>query len=88
MLEIFEMLSNHPEVLLFALVGVGAIVGHFSMRGISLGAAAVLFVAIAFSAWATSYDVELEIPIMIGHLGLALFTFSVGICRARRSSTR
>lgn len=79
MLGIFEMLLNHPEVLLFALVGLGAIVGHFSFRGISLGAAAVLFVSIAFSAWASSYDIELEIPIMIGHLGLALFTFSVGI---------
>ncbi len=75
----FEALAQHPEVLLFALVGMGAIIGHLSVRGVALGAAAVLFVAIAVSAWGSSLGVELEIPIMIGHLGLALFTFSVGI---------
>lgn len=72
-------LSLHPEVLLFGLIGIGMAVGHISVRRISLGAAAVLFVGIAVSAVAAAADVELAIPVEIAHLGLALFTFSVGI---------
>ena len=75
----FASLADHPLILLFLLVGLGAIVGHVSVRGIALGAAAVLFVGIAVSALGASVGVALEIPVEIGHLGLALFTFTVGI---------
>ena len=40
---------------------------------------AVLFLAIALSAWASSYDVDLEITEALGTLGLTLFTFCVGL---------
>lgn len=79
MVALFGALADHPLILLFLLVGLGAIVGHVSLRGISLGAAAVLFVGIAVSALGASVGVELEIPTDIGHLGLALFTFTVGV---------
>lgn len=79
MVEFMTFLAEHGELLLFILVGIGAIIGHFSVRGISLGAAAVLFLAIAISAAAASVGVAMEVPAVLGHVGLAMFTFSVGI---------
>ena len=76
---VLTWLAEHPEVLLFALVGAGMAVGHITVRKISLGAAAVLFVAIAVSALGASQGVALEIPVAFAHLGLGLFTFSVGV---------
>ncbi|WP_342372663.1 TrkA C-terminal domain-containing protein [Propioniciclava soli] len=78
-MPVFMWLAEHPEVLLFTLVGAGMAIGHVSVRKISLGAAAVLFLAIAVSAWASAWGVTLEIPVEVSHLGLALFTFCVGI---------
>lgn len=77
--ELLTFLAAHPELLLFLLVGMGSAIGHLSIRKISLGAAAVLFVAIAVSAVGASVGVNIQIPAAFGHLGLALFTFSVGI---------
>lgn len=79
MREIVTFLAEHPELTLFLLVGIGSAVGHVSVRRVSLGAAAVLFCAIGLSAGASAVGVQLEIPGMAGHLGLALFTFSVGV---------
>lgn len=79
MTELLTFLAHHPELTLFLLVGVGSAVGHASVRRVSLGAAAVLFCAIALSATASAVGVKLELPALAGHLGLALFTFSVGI---------
>jgi len=53
--------------------------GHVKIKGISLGAAAVLFFAIALAAWAQSYDIELRVTPQLGTLGLTLFTFAIGI---------
>lgn len=77
--EVLVWLAEHPEVLLFGIIGVGMAIGHLSVRKVSLGAAAVLFLAIATSACASGFGVKLEIPVDFAHLGLALFTFSVGI---------
>ena len=49
------------------------------MRGVGLGAAAVLLLSIGLSAWAASYGTELEIPEVLGTFGLALFTFCIGL---------
>jgi putative transport protein len=46
---------------------------------VSLGAAAVLFTAIALTAWGTTYDVTLTLPDEVGNLGLVLFAFAVGM---------
>lgn len=79
MRELLSYFAEHPELTLFLLVGVGSVVGHISVRRVSLGAAAVLFCAIALAASASAVGVKLEIPAMVGHLGLALFTFTIGI---------
>ncbi|MCL2467643.1 MAG: transporter [Micrococcales bacterium] len=66
---------------LFLIVGVGSVVGRITIKGIGLGAAAVLFLAIASSAAyeATGYPDPPEVPAALGTFGLALFTFTVGL---------
>ncbi|MCL2788669.1 MAG: transporter [Micrococcales bacterium] len=76
---VMEYLAGQPVLLVFALIAIGAAIGHLKIRGLSLGAAAVLFCAIGLSAWASSMDVELEVPEMVGTLGLVVFTFTVGV---------
>ncbi|MBO0900656.1 transporter [Cellulomonas sp. zg-ZUI222] len=79
MSEVFLFLAQQPVLLLFVVIGVGSAVGHIRVRGVGLGAAAVLFLAIGLSAWAASYGVDLEITEALGTLGLCLFTFCVGL---------
>lgn len=79
MTEVFGYLAGQPVLLLFVLIGLGSVIGHVKVRGVGLGAAAVLFLAIGLSAWAAAHDVDLELPEVLGTLGLILFTFSVGI---------
>ncbi|WP_449385365.1 aspartate:alanine exchanger family transporter [Cellulomonas soli] len=71
--------AQQPVLLLFFLLGAGSLVGHLKVKGVGLGAAAVLFLAIAVSAFGAHRGVDLELPEELGTLGLALFTFSVGI---------
>ncbi|WP_258399705.1 aspartate-alanine antiporter-like transporter [Arcanobacterium haemolyticum] len=59
-------------------IGIGMIFGQIKIRGVSLGAAAVLFAAIAFSAFSKSSGIDIAITSKIGHLGLALFAFAIG----------
>ncbi len=79
MTAIFTFLATRPELLTFLLVGIGSVVGLASIRGVALGSAAVLFLAIAFSAWAKAAGVDLAIPGLVANVGLALFCFAVGI---------
>lgn len=79
MSDVFVFLAEQPILLLFVLIGTGSLLGHVRVRGVGLGAAAVLFLAIGASAWAAGLGVDLEIPEELGTLGLTLFTFSVGI---------
>lgn len=73
-----EYFSANPIVLLAFLLGVGMAIGHIKVKGVSLGAAAVLFLAIAVSAWGSAAGVELKIPREIAVLGLSLFAFCIG----------
>lgn len=75
----FEFLASQEILTLFLLVGIGFCVGHIKIKGVSLGASAVLFVSIAFSALALSQGAPLFIGAEIGSLGLALFAFAIGI---------
>ena len=73
-----EYFAANPIVMLTFLLGVGMALGHIKIKGVSLGAAAVLFLAIAISAWGRASGVELKIPREIAVLGLALFAFCIG----------
>lgn len=79
MTAVFTYLAEQPILFLFLLVGVGMAFGHIRVKGISLGAAAVLFVAIAMAAWADSLGVQLAVPHVIGTLGLVIFAFAIGV---------
>jgi putative transport protein len=61
------------------LLAVGSMLGAVSWKGVRLGPAAVLFAAIAVSSLGTAYDVKLQVPEIVGNLGLVLFTYTVGI---------
>lgn len=45
-------LADNPVLVLFLLIGLGMLVGHIKIKGVSLGAAAVLFAGIILAAWA------------------------------------
>lgn len=76
---IFGVLHDQPVLFLFLLIGIGMAFGKVTVRGIGLGAAAVLFFAIVMAAWAQSYDIELRVTPQLGTLGLTLFTFAIGM---------
>ena len=70
-----DLLAGNPLVLLSLLLAVGSIFGAIVIGRFSLGPAAVLFLALALSA----YDERLKLPAIIGQLGLALFAYSIGV---------
>lgn len=70
-----ELAVEQPLFLLMTLLGLGAFIGNIKFKGISLGPAGVLFVALAFSA----YDERLILAKDVGYFGLALFAYIVGI---------
>jgi len=58
---------------LFAILTLGAWLGHWSWRGISLGSAGVLFAALIFGHFG------LSVPVEVRDFGLLLFVYSVGL---------
>jgi putative transport protein len=58
---------------LFTILALGALLGSFSWRGISLGTAGVLFVALVFGHYG------LSVPKVVMDLGLLLFVYAVGL---------
>lgn len=77
--SLLGFLSEQPLLVLFALLGLGAALGGVRIRGVRVGPAAVLFTAIAVGAWASHHDRPLQVPAIVGTLGLVLFTYCVGI---------
>jgi putative transport protein len=72
---VVETIAENPVLLLFIVVGLGAAIGTVKVFGVSLGPAAALFVGLALSA----YDEKLALPEGLQALGLALFTYTVGL---------
>lgn len=68
-------LTANPALLLFLVIALGTALGGLKYKGVGFGAAAVLFVAIGFSA----YSSKLAVPESVGMLGLTLFAYCVGI---------
>ncbi|MDR3360560.1 MAG: transporter, partial [Bifidobacteriaceae bacterium] len=81
MIAVLEFLAGQPVLLMFILVGVGSALGEIRVKGIAVAAAAVLFIAIGFSAWTTSLDIDMELEHLeiLGTFGLMLFTYTVGV---------
>lgn len=70
-----RFLASQPLLALFLTIAAGYWLGARSIRGFALGSGAVLFVGLAVGAAAPT----LQIPALIGNLGLMLFLYGVGI---------
>jgi putative transport protein len=70
-----EILEENPLLLLFLVVAIGYWIGRISIRGSSVGVAAVLFVGLAFGA----IDAGLTLPPVLMELGLVLFVYTIGL---------
>ena len=70
-----EAFIESPVLLLFVVAGIGYGVGSITVRGSSLGVAAVLFVGLAFGGLSK----ELFIPEVIIFLGLTIFVYTIGL---------
>ncbi|HEX9016329.1 MAG TPA: TrkA C-terminal domain-containing protein, partial [Chloroflexota bacterium] len=70
-----QLLLDNPLLLLFLVAAIGYPLGHISVRGSSLGVAAVLFVGLGFGA----LHPDLKLPEVVYTLGLVLFVYTVGL---------
>lgn len=68
-----DPLFKYPITALFAIISLGLGVGKITIKGFSLGASGVLFVALVFGYMGYS------IPKGVGTVGLVLFVFCIGI---------
>lgn len=72
----YDFLADNVTLRLFAVIGLGYLVGKVRLGGFSLGVAGVLFVGLAFGAWGHE---AFEIPHVVSTLGLALFVYTIGL---------
>jgi putative transport protein len=69
------LLETQPLFTLFLTVALGYVVGELSIKGVSLGSGAVLFVGLAIGGFAP----RAAPPALLGTLGLLLFLYGIGI---------
>ena len=69
----FYALLTQEMLVLFAILSLGVGLGRISIRGISLGSAGVLFVALVFG------HLGMTVPKAVMDLGLLLFVYAVGL---------
>ncbi|MDK4680375.1 aspartate:alanine exchanger family transporter [Kingella negevensis] len=72
---IADFLTAQPLFALFITIALGFVLGSVSVKGLSLGAGAVLFVGLVVGAIAP----KSALPPVIGSFGLLLFLYGVGI---------
>lgn len=73
-----ETLAANPLLLLFAVAGIGFVLGRVEIAGVGLGVSAVLFVGLA----AGSLDPTLRLPDVVLQFGLVTFVYVVGLSTA------
>ncbi|QQL44131.1 aspartate:alanine exchanger family transporter [Sulfuriroseicoccus oceanibius] len=74
MTRLFDLpLMHHPVFVVFSVIAIGLIVGRFSVYGVSLGSAAVMFVALVYGHYGVTLNQSLT------SFGLVLFVYCVGI---------
>ena len=71
--DLLHILLGNPLIALFAIIGVGLLIGSISFKDVNLGSSGVLFVALF--AGHLGYSV----PASVGNIGLVLFVYCVGI---------
>ncbi|CUS05750.1 conserved membrane protein of unknown function [Candidatus Promineifilum breve] len=75
MQSVVALFVEEPLLLLFIVAGLGYLLGHVQVKGISLGVAAVLFVGLAFGALSP----EMALPPVVVDLGLIIFVYTIGL---------
>lgn len=70
-----QILSEYPLLLLFVVASLGYLIGNISIKGNSLGVAAILFTGLFFGA----IDAHLQIPEIVLLLGLSIYVYSIGL---------
>ena len=70
-----DIAAEQPLLLLTVIMAIGGALGSIRIGSFSLGPAAVLFTALAFSA----YDDRLRLPVILGVFGLAVFAYVIGV---------
>jgi putative transport protein len=70
-----DIAAEQPLLLLMVILAIGGAIGAIKIGSFSLGPAAVLFTALAFSA----FDERLKLPVILGTFGLAVFAYVIGV---------
>jgi putative transport protein len=70
-----EVLNTNPLLTIFIVAAIGYVVGKISIKGSSLGVAAVLFIGLIFGGLVP----EIQIPEILLHLGLVFYLYSIGL---------
>lgn len=70
-----NLLVENPLLLLFVVAAIGYPLGRITIRGVSLGVAAVLFAGLAVG----SLHPDLKLPEIVYLLGQALFIYTIGL---------
>lgn len=70
-----NLLVENPLLLLFVVAAIGYPLGRITIRGVSLGVAAVLFAGLAVG----SFDPDLKLPEIVYLLGQAIFIYTIGL---------
>jgi putative transport protein len=76
---VLQKLADEPVLLLSCLLALGGTLGRVRVFGVPIGPAAVLFASIAVSALGAAQDHPLQLPEVVGTLGLAIFAYTVGV---------
>jgi len=74
-----DRVLGSPFFTLFLIIALGALVGMVRVRGVSLGAAGVFFVALAAGVGLTEGGYKWSLPHEVTELGLVLFVYAVGL---------
>ncbi|MGO2640688.1 aspartate:alanine exchanger family transporter [Corynebacterium flavescens] len=70
-----SFLASSPLLSLFLIMAVGLAIGKIKVFGISLGAAAAMFVALGLS----TANPDIQIPPFVYQFGLAIFVYAIGL---------
>ncbi|QCB27746.1 aspartate:alanine exchanger family transporter [Corynebacterium endometrii] len=74
-----DLLASDQLLALFFIMAVGLALGKVRFLGVSLGAAAAMFVALGLS----TANPEIQIPALVYQFGLALFVYAIGLSFGR-----
>lgn len=69
----FSHIFSHPVALLFLIIAIGSAIGQLKFANLTLGASAVLFVALVFGHFGVVLPKEIQ------QLGIILFVYSIGL---------